>query len=62
MAGMDRPVLHTSKIVVCLFHKNGDDCDLNNYRQQSIRTVDYKILAKIIMNGVNDVCIIIDKK
>lgn len=48
-------------IIVCLFHKNGDDCDLNHYRQQSIRNVDYKILAKILMNGVNDVCIIIDK-
>lgn len=49
--------------VMCLLHKKGDKDNLDNYRHLTIMNADYKILAKIIMNRLNDVLdLIIDKE
>lgn len=39
--------------VCCI--KKGNDSDIDNYRQLSIMNTNYKILAKIIMNRLNDI-------
>lgn len=39
--------------VVSLIYKK-DQSELDNYRQISLMNMDYKILAKIIMNSMNE--------
>lgn len=39
--------------VISLIYKKGDKSEIDNYRQISLMNMDYKILAKIIVNRMN---------
>lgn len=56
-SGLEKGVLCESFYfgLMCLLYKKGDKSDINNYRQLTIMNVDYKILAKIIMNRLEDI-------
>uniref|UniRef100_A0A3B1J3P5 Reverse transcriptase domain-containing protein n=1 Tax=Astyanax mexicanus TaxID=7994 RepID=A0A3B1J3P5_ASTMX len=41
------------KSVITLIYKKGDQNELDNWRQISLLNIDYKILAKILMNRLN---------
>lgn len=41
--------------IVTLIYKKGDEAELNNWRQVTLMNVEYKILAKILMNRLDTV-------
>lgn len=41
--------------IISLLYKKGDETDLNNWRQITLTNIEYKILAKVIMNRLSTV-------